>query len=418
MKKLTEQELARHMLAHRSKRYSIGSVLRESAMRYVIHVAILALFVIWFRATNQPCYKGLCLWGIGMFMGALARDAGWLRRIKNQWIFTEKIINWQIVEDIAAGKTCANNASSATAPERVLFDTDPGGDIDDAGAMAILHALADRGEIELLAIGVSNGHPLTVPYTRAVNAWFGRPGIPVGNVPAPGPYSRDEYMEAVIGKGTHDAEGESAPDAAMLYRRILAEQPDCSVTLVVVGPCTNIAKLLESGPDEQSPLTGVELVRRKVKFYAAGGNGGGKLPSGPAGFNYQKDSAAARTELAKMPVEVPMVFAGGSGNALLLGNCYRDTPPDHIVRRSYEAYFAGKDSLDRPTWDQLRVLYACRPASRALFETSPFGDITLDENRQIAWHDAPNRNKAYAYVKDFDAVRAQLTDLMTHLGAQ
>lgn len=312
-----------------------------------------------------------------------------------------------------AGTPGARTVSSHAA-ERIVFDTDPGGDIDDAGALAVLHALADRGEVALLAVGVSNGHPLAVPYTQAVNAWFGRPDIPVGTVPAPGPYSRDEYMETVVGKGPHGAAVDTAPDAASLYRRILAAQPDGSVTLVAVGPCTNIARLLESTPDEHSPLTGVELVRRKVKFYAAGGNGNGTLPSGKAGFNYQKDNAAARTELAKMPVEIPMVFAGGSGNALRLGNCYRGAAADHIVRRSYEAYFAGKDSLDRQTWDQLRVLYACRPACRALFETSPCGDITLATDHQLAWHAAPNRNKAYAYVKDFDAVRAQLTELMMH----
>ncbi len=111
MKKTTEQELARHMLAHRSKGYSLGYVLRKSAARYVVHVCILVLFVIWFRTTDELRYKGLCLWGIGMFIGALARDAGWLRRIKKQWPFTEKIINWQTVEDIAAGKTSANNTS-------------------------------------------------------------------------------------------------------------------------------------------------------------------------------------------------------------------------------------------------------------------------------------------------------------------
>ena len=38
--------------------------------------------------------------------------------------------------------------------ERVIFDTDPGGDVDDAGALAVLHALADRGEVKILAIGV------------------------------------------------------------------------------------------------------------------------------------------------------------------------------------------------------------------------------------------------------------------------
>lgn len=111
MKTTTEQELARHMLTHRSKGYALGYVLRKSAVRYMVHVGILVLFVIWFRTTDELWYKGLCLWGIGMFIGAITRDYGWLRRIKKQWPFTEKIINWQTVEDIADGKTSANNTS-------------------------------------------------------------------------------------------------------------------------------------------------------------------------------------------------------------------------------------------------------------------------------------------------------------------
>ena len=82
MKKQTEQQLAQHMLAHRSKGYSLGYVLRKSVLRYAILVSVLALLVVWFSTTDQLWYKGLCLWGIGMFTGALARDCGWLRRIR------------------------------------------------------------------------------------------------------------------------------------------------------------------------------------------------------------------------------------------------------------------------------------------------------------------------------------------------
>ena len=58
--------------------------------------------------------------------------------------------------------------------ERVIFDTDVGGDVDDAGALAVLHALADRGEIELLAMGVVIGHEAAVPFVHAVNTWYGQ----------------------------------------------------------------------------------------------------------------------------------------------------------------------------------------------------------------------------------------------------
>jgi hypothetical protein len=315
---------------------------------------------------------------------------------------------------MAPSATRAETAAPAPAPLPVIFDTDIGGDIDDAGAMAVLHALADGGEIRLLAVGVVNGHANTVPYTDAINTWFGRPDLPVGTIKTGAPINRDTYMAGVVAAYPHDLTRDAAPDAVTLYRKILAAQPDGSVTLVAVGPATNISRLLASGPDDSSPLSGADLVARKVRFYAAGGNGGGGLPKGKCGWNYAQDVAAARDELARLPATVPTVFAGGSGEKLKIGNCYRDAPPDHIIRRSYEAYFAGKTGMDRPTWDQLRVLYACRPSLRDMFQTSPPGDITLGEDKIIAWSPEPARNRAYAYVKDLDAMRAVLTPLMMH----
>lgn len=304
-------------------------------------------------------------------------------------------------------------AMGASAMDKVIFDTDIGGDIDDAGALAVLHALADRGDVEILAVGLSNGHPLTVAYTHTINAWYGRPELPLGTVrKKDAPFSRDRYMADVAAADPEVMKQADVSDAVMLYRSILAAQADTSVILVTVGPPTNIARLLESKPDAISPLNGRELVRRKVKFYGAGGNGNGTLPSGRCGFNYRRDVEAARRELALMPVEIPMVYAGGSGDNLRIGDCYRDAPTTHPIRRSYEAYFEGKDNMDRPTWDQLRVLYACRPSSRALFETSPAGNITLGDEFHLLWSKSPKRNQAYAYVKDFDSVRKQITEMM------
>src|SRR5690606_27866762 len=133
---------------------------------------------------------------------------------------------------------------------------DVGGDIDDAGALAVLHALEARGEIELLAIGVSIGHEAAVPYVHAVNTWYGRPELPIGTIKGEASYARDEFMEAVIAEYPYDLTRESTPEVVDLYRRVLATQPDNSVTLVTVGPATNIVALLRSEPDEHSELNG------------------------------------------------------------------------------------------------------------------------------------------------------------------
>ena len=73
---------------------------------------------------------------------------------------------------------CLANLCFAAQP--VIFDTDMGNDIDDALALAMLHALSDRGECQLIGVTLTNGHPAAVPYIRMVNRFYGRGDLPVG----------------------------------------------------------------------------------------------------------------------------------------------------------------------------------------------------------------------------------------------
>src|SRR5690606_32742496 len=55
---------------------------------------------------------------------------------------------------LRAGLRFAGLAATAVAdPVKVIFDTDYSTDCDDPGALAVLHALADLGEVEILATG-------------------------------------------------------------------------------------------------------------------------------------------------------------------------------------------------------------------------------------------------------------------------
>jgi hypothetical protein len=299
------------------------------------------------------------------------------------------------------------------ASQKVIFDTDVGGDVDDAGALAVLHALAARGEIEILAIGVVIGHKDAVPYVHAVNTWYGHPDIPVGTIKGGAPYARDEYMGPIVKEYPHSLTQETARDVVKLYREVLAKQADKSVTLVVVGPATNIYNLLNSPPDDISPLNGVELMRKKIKFYGAGGNGNCQLPKGMCGFNYRMDLTASSGETRLLPSSFPTVYAGGSGSNLFIGEAYNQSRPDHIIRRSYEEYYKGT-ARNRQTWDQLRVLYACRPSSRKLWTTSKPGNIQVDMDGVIVYSSKPDLNRAWAYINDFITMREMLTELMLY----
>ncbi|MBE6270175.1 MAG: hypothetical protein E7101_04415 [Prevotella ruminicola] len=55
------------------------------------------------------------------------------------------------------------------------------------------------------------------------------------------------------------------PDGWTLYRALLASQPDHSVSICSLDFVSCLTQLLASEPDELSSLSGVELVRKKVK---------------------------------------------------------------------------------------------------------------------------------------------------------
>ncbi len=302
-------------------------------------------------------------------------------------------------------------------PVNLIVDTDLGTDCDDAGAFAVMHALADRGEVNLLAVGVVNGHPDAVRAVDAINTWYGRPTLPVGVIKHGAPFSIDDYVGGIAREFPHDLTKDKAPEVVALYRQILASQPDRSVTLVALGPATNISRLLDSRGDQHSPLSGVELVRRKIALYSAGGNGSKGLPYGLAGYNYRSDPVAAANELAKLPDDFPTVFAGGTGWDIKIGSAYKKKPSDHIVRRAYEHYLGPKSNLDRASVDALRVLYAARPHSRHRWDHVSKRGSVIVKGEHIIHSSKPDQNRSYAYIHkpaNRTAVEREMEELMLH----
>jgi hypothetical protein len=70
--------------------------------------------------------------------------------------------------------------AAQAAPVPIILERDMDTDCDDAGALAVLHALADRGECEILGTMVSARHAGSAPTVAAINAYYGRPHLPVG----------------------------------------------------------------------------------------------------------------------------------------------------------------------------------------------------------------------------------------------
>ena len=163
---------------------------------------------------------------------------------------------------------CLNAFAQNQKPVPIIFDTDIAPDYDDVGAMALLHAFADKGEATILATISCNAFETTVPTISVLNTYFNRPEIPVGVVKNnfPNKDCKQLWAQAIIAKYPHSLKSnDEAMDAVKLYRNILSKQPDKSVTIVSVGFFTNLAGLLSSDADEYSTLNGKELIKQKVK---------------------------------------------------------------------------------------------------------------------------------------------------------
>lgn len=234
---------------------------------------------------------------------------------------------------------------------RLILDTDLSSDVDDVGAVALLHALARQGKVQILAMQVSSGDLWSVPCLAALNTWFGRPDIPIGMVKGEAVQHESKYTRTIAEEFPHETTtGAEVPDAVELYRRILAEQPDHTVTLVTIGYLTNLANLLQSEADEISPLDGLALVRQKVQRLVCMG---GEYPSGRE-WNFFQDSEAAASVVAHWPT--PVVFSGFEiGKEIMTGAGLRKVAQPNPVQRSYELY---NGLTDRPSWDQVAVYYA------------------------------------------------------------
>lgn len=268
-------------------------------------------------------------------------------------------------------------------PIPLIVDTDMSFDVDDVGALAVAHALADRGEVEIIATVHDAGTPKGIGAINVINGYYGRGGTPLGAFK--GAFGRESdgdgwvdgpYIEMLARKWpggiTNSAQ---VSDAVDTYRRVLATADDHSVVIAALGFLTNLAGLLASPPDHRSPLSGYDLVARKVRRVAyQGGCSGGNFNWDCGGPWYQHDphdgcSGVAAPVVNGMPPNVEQRFSDLGDNVWTgwsLANC---APVISPVRAAYIRYLGKGNS--RPSWDAVSLLLAVREVDGLTQVTRP-----------------------------------------------
>ena len=283
-------------------------------------------------------------------------------------------------------------------PVKIIFDTDLGPDYDDVGALAFLHAMADSGKAEILATISSNKHELVAPSIEVINWYFKRPELPIGAPKGEGADMEawQHWADSIVVKYPHAIKSTSdAQDAVSLYRKLLHNQPDNSVTIVTVGFLTNISGLLKSEPDEISPLSGTELVKKKVlKLVSMAG----RFPEGRE-FNVFIDSISSKYAFENWPGEV--VFSGFEiGKEILTGlrlmsSPVQNSPVRDVFRISIP--LSKEDRNGRMSWDETAVLIGVY-GTEGFFDTVA-GKIVVNSNGSNSWEDDPAGRHLYVKQK-------------------
>jgi hypothetical protein len=299
------------------------------------------------------------------------------------------------------------------APGKIIFDTDIGNDVDDVLALSVLHALQTRGDCELLAVTITKPDELAGPFVDAVNRFYGRPSIPIGfthaaltNVPSKFLLLADA-TDAGKPRYPHRLKRSSdAPEATRLLRQVLSRQPDRSVVMVQVGYFSNFAALLDTAGDTCSPLSGLDLVREKVKLLSVMA-GSFRTNRHDREFNVVQDLPAAKRLVKDWPT--PIVWSGfeiGIALPYPAVSIERDYAyvPHHPAAEAYWLY--NPPPHERPTWDLTSVLYAAFP-DRGYFGLSSPGAVTVEADGFTRFTPAEQGRDRYLTLTAAQAARVK-----------
>ena len=293
--------------------------------------------------------------------------------------------------------------------KKIIFDTDIGWDCDDAGALALIHSLCNKGEAQLLAVTATYYHKYVAGCIDAINRYYGRI-VPVGVN-----YSRvDTFVEAEHPENTYVGYAKpiciefpnsykdgGAEDSIRLMRKTLANQEDNSVTIVATGTQTCLAQLLKSDADDISELSGAELIKKKVeRTVVMGGRfkdtwpmpiferGVGELL---AEYNITGDIPSAKFVCDNWPGE--LVFSSYEiGNyCITLKIVKYDEKAPNPVAYAYKLFGFSKG---RESWDLTAALYGIRP-DYGYYNLHEFGKLSVSDEGITTWEKSDKFRQSY-----------------------
>ena len=211
----------------------------------------------------------------------------------------------------------ARERSDEIQPINLILDADFGSSTDDLFALMMINHFMDEGRVDLKGIIVDREGAKNAGVVDIFNTYYGHPNVPVGlernGVKNPRcfiPYNGICDLKDVHGNPMfkRSFDENKCMEGYKLYRKLLSEAKDKSITVVAIGFMTTIAQLFESGADEYSKEKGVDLFGKKVKaVYIQSG----RFEAGDSlsGYNMRAASKQAAVFYNNLPKDVDIIMS-------------------------------------------------------------------------------------------------------------
>lgn len=270
-------------------------------------------------------------------------------------------------------------------PVGVLYDADFGRGIGQALGLCLLYGLDGKNECRVVSISVSRPNLRAAAaaeifgrfYAGAVSGAFGAVGrlLPTGLASEGGDKASTPIIDAILDKKT--AEGKPAyahglqtindtAEPAPLLRNALTAQHDGNCLIVLNGPASNLAALLDL-------YNAKPWIERKARVLViAGGPGFASVPAAA-----RKLLAAWPTPIVYVPAEIgtAIPYPGASIEADFAWSTA------HPLVDAYRA--GGAMPYDASTTEMAAVLYAIRNEKEKLFGISDAGMLSIGDDGSV-----------------------------------
>lgn len=232
--------------------------------------------------------------------------------------------------------------------QKIIIDTDPG--IDDA--LAILLALAAKDELDVVALTTVNGNVGVEQVTKNVFKILevaGRRDIPVYRGNAKPLMRENDHCEEFHGDdglgnlGMEECVGTVEAESATDFLIRKAREEKGEITLVPIGPLTNIAEAIQKDP---------EFVQNIKEVVIMGGAEHGGNMSPHAEFNFWMDPEAAKIVFQAGFKKVTMVGLDATSYVFLSPTLREllylfNTPVSRFIHKITRAYADGHWEVEK-----------------------------------------------------------------------